>query len=133
MFSKNGAESITGIKIDINNSNTLINVYNQLFERYPNKNIFVIVDNLGIIYLSENTIKFMAGIKTKHIIKNDGIFIGGFGYGILNNFEIEKAIAYGNIATYLSDKESDTIKVIPNLNNVVAEYNNRYGKQPDIL
>lgn len=127
--SKGFAEAVSGLKIDYNNSATLVQVYKKLKDRYPNNNIVVTLENMGAMYSFDGEIKIMPGIKTKVVDPScaGDIFHGAFVYCIANGFDLEKAITYSNIAAGLSVGKMGGRTSIPNLKEVIGYYNQKFN------
>ena len=125
--SKGFAETVSGIKIDFNNSLTLVNAYKRLKERYPNNEIVVTLENMGAMYSVDNEIKVMPGLNTTVVDPSGAgdIFHGAFVYCLANNFDIEKSIMYSNIAAGLSVNKIGSRTSIPILKEVISCYNQK--------
>jgi len=126
--SKGFAETVSGLKIDYNNSASLVNVYKKLKQKYPNNNIIVTLEEMGAMYLVEGEIRIMPGIKTTVVDPSSSgdIFHGAFVYCLANNFDIEKAVTYSNIAAGLSVSKMGGRPSIPTIKEVVAYYNAKF-------
>ncbi len=127
--SKGFAESVSGYKFDFNNSVTLVNIYKRLKEKYPNNEIIITLENMGALYSINGEIKIMPGIKVEQVdpsISGD-IFHGAFAYCIANNFDLEKAITYSNIAAGLSVTKMGGRPSIPSLKEVINYYNQKFN------
>ncbi len=129
IISKDFAERLTAIKMDFKNTLTLVSIYEKLVERFNKSNIIVTLEDMGAMYLLNNEIKVMPGIKVD-VVDTTGagdVFHSAFAYGILQNFDLEKAIGYANVAAGLSCSQMGNKMSIPNINNVVAYYNSKMG------
>ena len=127
--SKGFAETVSGYKFDFNNSISLVNIYKKLKERYPNNEIIITLENMGAMYSLNGEIKIMPGIKVTQVdpsISGD-IFHGAFAYCIANNFDLEKAITYSNIAAGLSVTKVGGRNSIPSLKEVINYYNQKFN------
>lgn len=127
--SQSFAERVSGTKVDFNNSVSLVEVYKRLKERYPNAEVVVTLKNMGALYCLNGEIKIMPGIKTNMIDPSGAgdIFNGAFSYGIANNFDLEKAVTYANIAAGLSVSRLGGRTSIPTLKEVVSYYNQKFN------
>ena len=127
--SKGFAETVSGLKIDYNNSATLVQVYKKLKDRYPNNNIIITLENMGAMYSYNGEIKIMPGIKTTVVDPScaGDIFHGAFVYCIANGFDIEKAVTYSNITAGLSVGKMGGRSSIPNLKEVIGYYNQKFN------
>lgn len=101
--SKEFAESVTDIKIDYENNETIINLFNKMKEIFKN-NIVVTLEAKGCLYEYDGEIRRMPSIKVKAIDSTGAgdIFHGAFTYGISKNWDLEKILRSSNIAGALS-------------------------------
>lgn len=127
--SKGFAEAVSGLKIDYNNSASLVQVYKKLKDRYPNNNIVITLEEMGAMYTFNGEIKIMPGIKVKVVDPScsGDIFHGAFTYCLANNFDLEKAITYSNITAGLSVSKMGGRSSIPNLKEVINYYNQKFN------
>lgn len=125
--SKGFAEAVSGIKIDFNNSVSLVNCYKKLKNRYPNNEIIVTLEEMGAMYTVSGEIKAMPGIKIDVVDPSSSgdVFHGAFAYCIANGFDIEKAIMYSNIAAGLSVGKIGARVSMPSLKEVISFYNKK--------
>ena len=127
--SKGFAETVSGLKIDYNNSATLVQVYKKLKDRYPNNNIIITLEHMGAMYSYNGEIKIMPGIKT-NVVDPSGagdIFHGALVYCLANGFDLEKAITYSNITAGLSVGKMGGRPSIPTLKEVINYYNQKFN------
>lgn len=128
------AESVTKIKMNINDAQSLLNGYNHLKARYPRNEIIITLGKSGVIYANNNQIKVMPSIKQeiKDTTGSTDVFHGVFAYGILNNLDFEKTITYAVIASGLSSANYGGRTSIPPLNNVINYYNQKFGNTANV-
>lgn len=128
--SKGFAEAVSGLKIDFNNSASLVNVYKKLKQKYPNNEIIVTLENMGAMYTVNGEIRVMPGIKTQVVDPSGAgdIFHGAFAYCMANGFDMEKAITYSNITAGLSLNKMGGSTSIPMLKEVISYYNQKFKK-----
>ena len=127
--SKEFAETVTGLKMDFNNPQTLVNVYTKLQNKYPNSNIVITLESHGALYQVNNQIKIMPGLKC-NVVDTTGAgdtFHGAFVYGLANNFDMEKVITLANIAAGLSVQKMGSRLAIPTLSDVLEYYTKKMG------
>lgn len=100
--SKNFAESYTGIKIDLTNGQSIIDIFNNMETAF--KNVIITLEDKGCLYKENSTIKLMPTLKVKAVDSTGAgdIFHGAFTYAIANDFPLEKAIKIANITGALS-------------------------------
>lgn len=132
--SKGFAEAVSGLKIDYNNSASLVNVYKKLKLKYPNNEIVVTLENMGAMYTVNGEIRIMPGIKTQVVDPSSAgdIFHGAFAYCMANGFDMEKAITYSNIAAGLSVGKMGGATSIPMLKEVISYYNQKFKMEAPI-
>lgn len=121
--SKEFAEKATGIKIDFNYKQTLLDVYTKMEEIFKN-NIVITLEAEGCIYKHNNQIKIMPGIRVKTIDSTGAgdIFHGAFVYGLAKGFDYEKTLKFANIAGALSVTRVGGYKSIPTLEEMKDVY-----------
>lgn len=129
--SKGFAEAVTNLKFDYNNSDSLVNIYQKLQDKYPNANIVITLEEKGCLYQNNNQIKIMPGLKVevKDTTGAGDIFHGAFTYGIANGFDMEKIITISNIAAGLSVTKIGSRLSIPTINEVLDYYASKTGIQ----
>lgn len=127
--SKGFAETVTGLKFDFTNPNSLVNVYNTLQNKYPNSNIVITLEDKGCLYQVGREIKIMPGLKVTAVDTTGAgdIFHGVFTYGLANNFDMEKTITLANIAAGLSVTKMGSRLSIPSLSEVLDYYAKKTG------
>ena len=127
--SKGFAETVTGLKFNYDNPQTLVNIYNKLQNKYPNANIVITLEEHGALYQVNNQIKIMPGLKCNTVDTTGAgdIFHGAFVYGLANNFDFEKIITIANIAAGLSVQKMGSRLSIPSLSEVLDYYAKQTG------
>ncbi|MDE6284222.1 MAG: hypothetical protein K2M17_00545, partial [Bacilli bacterium] len=122
--SKEFAETVGGVQINYENPNTLVQLYTKLKAKFPNANIVVTLEEKGALYVAENQVKIMPGLKVeaKDTTGAGDIFHGAFTYGLANNFDMEKTITFANIAAGLSVKTVGSRLSVPPLSEVLDYY-----------
>ncbi len=125
--SKDFAEELTKIKIDYNNTQTLVGVYNTLKNRFTNSQIIVTLEEHGALYCNNKQIKVMPGLKMNAVDTTAAgdIFHGAFVYSLANGFDLEKSVTYANIAAGLSTAKLGGSTSIPTVNEVIQKYNEK--------
>lgn len=121
--SKSFAEDVSNIKIDYNNASSLVNCYTKLKEKFKN-NIIITLEEYGCLYEINGKLKIMPTleVKAKDTTGAGDIFHGAFVYGLVNGFDLEKALKYANIAGSLSVTQISGRKSIPSLEEVEEKY-----------
>ena len=92
--SREFAEEVSKTKIDYNNTQTLVAVYNSLKNRFTNSVVIVTLGGGGALYCNDKQIKVMPGLKMDAVDTTGAsdIFHGAFVYSIANGFDFEKSI-----------------------------------------
>jgi len=121
---KSFAEKITGIKIDYQDTKTIFNLYQSMKNIFKNK-IIVTLEAKGALYEKDGQIRIMPSINVKAIDSTGAgdIFHGAFTYAIANNFDIEKAIKFSNIAGALSVTKIGAKQSVPTKEEVEKIFN----------
>lgn len=101
--SKNFAEDYTGIKIDFNNHQTIIDMFAKLEQDFKNT-VVITLESKGALYKKDNSIRLMPSIDVKQVDSTGAgdIFHGAFAYCLLQGYDIEKTIKISNITGALS-------------------------------
>lgn len=131
IFNKTNAEDTSGIKIDYNDSSTIVNVYNKLKQKFNAAEIIVTLGERGSVYSINSQVKIMPPVKTGIVDTNGAgdAFAGAFAYGMGRNFGMEKSIAYATIAASLSTTKMTSRMSFPSLTEVSTYYDNKFGAQ----
>lgn len=122
--SKSFVEGATNLKIDYQNTNSLVAIYDSLRKKFDKQTIIVTLDSKGALYQIENQIKVSPAlmITPKDVTGAFDIFCGAFAYSIIKDHDLEKAIKFGNITAGLSLQKVGTRLAIPKLEDVVRIY-----------
>lgn len=131
ILNKKSAEDITNNKIDFNNSSTIVNIYNNIKQRFINAEIIITLGERGCVYSINGQIKVMPPVKVDIVDTNGAgaIFVGAFAYATGRNFGLEKSIAYATIAASLSTTKLTSRLSIPSLTEVSGYYDSKFGAQ----
>lgn len=124
------AESFAGAQMDFNNPTTLLDVYKKVALKYPNSNLIITLGQHGAIYLDDNQIKVMPGLKVEEVVDANGagdIFRAAFAAGISRGYEMEKIMRISNIAAGLSIKKNGIKDSMPLFSDVVKYYEDKFG------
>lgn len=131
IFNKSTAEFVSGIKIDYNDSSTLVNVYNKLKQKYNKAEIIVTLGERGCMYSINAQVKIMPPIRIDLVDSNGAgdAFVGSFAYSMGREFGLEKSLAYATIAASLSTTKMTSRMSFPSLTEVSTYYDNKFGAQ----
>ncbi len=118
------ATNLTGLKIDYEKPQTLVELYTKLQAKYTNANIVITLEEHGAMYVHNNELKIMPGLKVeaKDTTGAGDIFHGAFVYGLVNNFDMEKCVTIANIAGGLSVQKVGSRQSVPALSDVLDYY-----------
>ncbi len=122
--SKAFAEEVTEIKIDRNDSATLVSLYKKMEKMFPNKIVITLEAN-GALYKKDTFIKLMPSLKVV-VVDSTGagdIFHGAFTYGIAKGMDYENIIKIANIAGALSVTKLGGRTSIPTKAEMKASFN----------
>lgn len=132
--SKDFASYVSGVKIDFNNPNSLVNCYSALLNKFPNRNIIVTLADKGAMYLMDNQIKVMPGLKVNEVDATGAkdIFCGSFAYALLKGYDIEKTVTFANIASGLSVVKIGGRTSIPEYDEIMKYFLQKYPDEGTI-
>ena len=121
-------KSVSKIKIDFANPDTLVQVYTVLKNKYPKSEIVVTLEEKGALYAVDGQIKVMPGLKVSPVDTTGAgdIFHGAFTYGIAKGYDLEKVIRYANITAGLSIQKMGARVSIPSISEVTNYYNEKF-------
>ena len=122
--SKDFAEEFASEKVDTDNINTLISIYQKLKDFF-NTNVIITLEAKGSFTMINNEYKIIPSIKVKSIDSTGAgdIFHGAFTYFISNNYDLERAIRLASITGAISVTRVGSRNSIPQLQEVL-DYEN---------
>ena len=132
VLSSSAAESISNIKFDYGNSNSLVEVYSNLKQKFSNSEIIINIAGYGVLYLVNNEVKIMPSLNNIERVDFTGemdSFVAGLTYGFANSFDIEKSVTYGIISGSLATTKLGARLSIPRVEEVVNFYNTKFNVQ----
>lgn len=129
IFNKDTSEEITKIKIDYNDSSTLVNVYNKLKQKFNASEIVITLGERGCLYAINSQVKIMPPVRGEVVntYAAGDIFSASFIYGIIRNFGLEKSLAYASIAASFSTTKLTSKASVPTLIEVSNYYDSKFG------
>lgn len=115
------AEEFSNKKTDVNDINTLIEIYNEL-KNYFQTNIIITLEEAGSFTEINNEYRIIPSIKVKAIDSTGAgdIFHGAFTYFIGNGYSLENAIRYSSISGAISVTRIGSRYSIPTLEEVLG-------------
>lgn len=122
--SKEFAEKITGSTIKYDSPQSLVDTYTKLQNKYPSAKIVITLEEHGAMYVYNNQIKIMPGLKVEaqDTTGAGDIFHGAFTYGLISGFDLEKCVTIANIAAGLSVTKIGSKPSMPVLSDVLDYY-----------
>ncbi len=101
--SKSFAESVTGIRIDYDNYQTIASLYAKMKQMF-NNTIVVTLEAKGCLYEYNDEIKIMPSIEVKAIDSTGAgdLFHGAFIYGLAKDFDFERILRISNLTGALA-------------------------------
>lgn len=123
-------EGYTGVQADFSNPTTLLDLYKKFATKYPNSNVVVTLKNHGAMYLDNNQIKVMPGLKLESIKDSTAagdIFRAAFALGLSRKYEMEKIIRIANIASGLSLSKIGGKESVPLFSDIAKYYESKFG------
>jgi sulfofructose kinase len=114
------AEQFTGLKTDIRDFQTLVDIHKALQDFFQT-NIIITLEAYGSITIVDGKYKIIPSIKVKPVDSTGAgdIFHGAFTYFIGNNYPLEEAIHYASIAGAISVTRIGSRYSIPSLEEVL--------------
>ena len=111
------------MKIDINDNNSLNNVYNSLEKDFKG-HIVITLEEHGCLYKEDGIVKLMPGYKViaKDTTGAGDIFHGAFVYALMNKYNYADVMRISNIAGALSVREIGGRYSVPDLKEVLRIY-----------
>lgn len=121
--SRGFAEDFTGEKIDLNDNNTIVSVFNKLEKDFKGK-IVITLEEKGCLYKIKDKIKLMPGYKVDAIDTTGAgdIFHGAFVYALANKYKYEDVLRIANITGALSVRNIGGRYSVPDLKEVLKIY-----------
>lgn len=129
---KEFAEWMTGFKIDYNNTGSLTQLYSAMINKLVKKEIIVTLGDKGALYMKDNGIKVMPGLKLDTVDTNGAgdIFKGAFCYALLQKYDLEQCVTFANIAGGLSVQKIGAFESVPEISDIMTYYNQKYPNAP---
>ncbi|MBQ4031519.1 MAG: bifunctional hydroxymethylpyrimidine kinase/phosphomethylpyrimidine kinase [Bacilli bacterium] len=125
---KEFAESVTGVKVDFQQMETLVQVYQRLKKKYLNTEFVITLGEKGALYCINNQIKISPSLKV-NVVDTHGcgtIFRAAFAHTLVNGGDLEKAVKMGCIAAGLCAEKVGTTDAIPTLEEMKKLYEQNY-------
>lgn len=98
------AESVTGIKVDPNNPQSYVTIFQAMKDRFKNQTIIITLGIKGVLYNVDYDVRIMPpiSVKSKDSTGVGDIFRAALLYGIISNKKPETCIRLANITAGLS-------------------------------
>ena len=127
IFNASSAQAITNIRIDYNNSNTLVNLYDALRKKFDHQKVIITLSDHGALYEVDNQIKVSPAllVNTVDTTGAKDIFDGAFTFAISKEYTLEQAVRFANIAAGLSIQSVGARLSIPRLQDVQKIYDEK--------
>ena len=125
---KEFAEAVSGLKADIQEPATLVNIYQKLKKRYLNTEFVITLGDKGALYCINNQIKISPTLKVKTIDTHGcgTIFRAAFAHTIAVGGDVEKAVKMGCIAAGLAATKVGVVDAAPTLEEIKKIYEQNY-------
>ena len=122
------AESLTGIKIDYQDPESMIKVYQVMKKKHLKTEFVVTLGERGALYCINNQIKVSPSLKVNAIDTHGcgDVFRAAFAYTLANGGDVEKAVKMGNIAAGLAATKYGAREAIPSLEEITNIYEQSY-------
>lgn len=125
---KEFAEAVTGIKVDFQQMETLVHLYQKLKKKYLKTEFIVTFGEKGALYCVKNQIKISPSLKV-NVVDTHGcstIFRAAFTHTLVTGGDQEKAVKMGCIAAGLAATKVGTIDAAPTLEEMKKLYEQNY-------
>ena len=125
---KEFAESVSGLKMDYQQMETLVNVYQKLKKKYLNTEFIITLGDKGALYCTKNQIKISPSLKVTPVDTHGCgiIFRAAFAHTLVNGGDLEKGVKMGCIAAGLAATKIGTTEAIPTLEEMKKIYEQNY-------
>ncbi len=123
------AERLSGIRIDVQNPNSLVEVYQKLKKKYLNTEFVITLGERGALYCINNQIKVSPSLKVKAVDTYGckDIFRAAFAYTVASGGDVEKGVKMGCIAAGLAATKVGAFEAIPTLEEMKNLYEQNYS------
>lgn len=113
--SKSFAEEVTQKKICYDNFSSILELYNDLKNQFPQQTIVVTLEEKGCLYEQNNQVQIMPALKVeaKDTTGAGDIFHGAFAYGLVNGMSLPAILKLSNITAGLSVTKIGSKNSIP--------------------
>lgn len=131
IMSREFAEWMTKITINYDNPQSLVTLYSALLNKFPRKQIIVTLEEKGAMFMTDNQIKVMPGLVVNAVDTTGAgnVFQAAFAYALMQQYDLEKAVTFANIAAGLSVTKRGTKESIPELSDIMTYFNQKFGIQ----
>ena len=122
------AETVSGYKIDFQQMETLVNLYQRLKKKWLNTEFIITLGDKGALYCTNNQIKISPSLKV-NVVDTHGcgtIFRAAFAHTLVNGGDVEKAVKMGCIAAGLAATKLGSTEAIPTLEEMKKLYEQNY-------
>lgn len=135
IINNTAAEKLTNLKINYNDGNTIVNLYNNLRTIYPNSEIILNISMYGVVYTINDEIKIIPAINSIERVDlncETESFVAGYVYGLANNIDKENSLIYGLITSSLTTSKVGLRNSLPKIEEVINYYNQKFNINPNI-
>lgn len=125
------AEWMTKVTINYDNPQSLVTLYSALLNKFPRKQIIVTLEDKGAMFMTDNQIKVMPGLAVKAVDTTGAgnVFQASFAYALMQQYDLEKTVTFANIAAGLSVTKRGAKESVPELSDIMAYFNQKFGSQ----
>ena len=129
IFSLEFAESITKMKVNVEDPNSLLTMYKALKDNFINNEVIVTLKSSGVLYAVNDNVQYMPTIQVQEVDRTGAgdVFDGAFTYAISKGYDLEKCMRIANIAAGLSTTKVGAKTSIPILSDVINYYESKFG------
>ena len=129
IFSLEFAESITKMKVNVEDPNSLLTMNKALKNNFINNEVIVTLKSSGVLYAVNDNVQYMPTIQVQEVDRTGAgdVFDGAFTYAISKGYDLEKCMRIANIAAGLSTTKVGAKTSIPILSDVINYYESKFG------
>ena len=122
--SKDFAEDFTNMKVDYNDLNSLVNIYETLKNSYKTQTIVITLESKGSFTKIDDKYMLIPSIDVKAVDSTGAgdIFHGAFLYFLIHNYSLEDIIRLSSITAAISVTRIGSRFAIPELDEVMEIY-----------
>ncbi|MDD2505205.1 MAG: PfkB family carbohydrate kinase, partial [Bacilli bacterium] len=115
------AKALTKMNLELNKNKLVVNFMQKIKDLNKARYIITLGDK-GVLYVSDNQVKLLPATLVEKIEDDSNAspaFFGALCYGLINNYDIDKAVKIANITAGLALTTIGSVKSVPELSEVL--------------